>query len=376
MKSPEHALMQAEIRIHEDSVVKAFVDLVNRAEDEPAAREAFREGWKALRSRLDLYPVSGGCASAVFESAARTARSLAADCLPLGIGVAMHLYPLCALQCMPLPLLSFASFQRAILLRTIRNRSLILANAGGERTRGACHSLIAHRDAEGIRLDGTFDYMSLATVADIVLFKVPLANTNRTVLCAADLRVVDSVQHISVNIGPWSFSGNMRLSDTSSVTFAGHRVPHGRYLLVADDAALRTTSDYQRCWFHLFLGDLYLARLERLHLAWSLPRSLELIMSLSELSHLRDYALRLLDELSSGSDIQPLKKATSAIKLRVSLMAQSTMASLRSRADQTPAAAEQLRADAAELGYIRSQPTADEVILRSIGALPQPEATI
>ena len=55
--------------------------------------------------------------------------------LPLGIAVAMHLYPLCVLQCIPLPLLSFARFQRAMLLRTIRNRSLILANAGSERTR-------------------------------------------------------------------------------------------------------------------------------------------------------------------------------------------------------------------------------------------------
>jgi len=30
------------------------------------------------------------------------------------------------------------------------------------------------------------------------------------------------------------------------------------------------------------------------------------------------------------------------------------------------------REEARELGYIKSQPTADEIILRSIGALPQP----
>jgi hypothetical protein len=83
-------------------------------------------------------------------------------------------------------------------------------------------------------------------------------------------------------------------------------------------------------------------------------------MSLNELSHLRAYALRLLDEFSSGSDIEPLKRTTSAMKLRVSLMAQSTMTSLTGRAD------------ASELGYIKSQPTADEIILRSLGVLPQP----
>jgi hypothetical protein len=342
---------------------------MNGAGDGLAAREAYREGFGRLRSQLEMYPVSGRQPSVVFESAAHTASTLAASCLPLGIAVAMHLYPLCVLQCMPLPLLSLARFQRAMLLRTIRNRSLILANAGGERTRGGDHSLVARPDAEGIRIDGTFEYMSLATVADVVLFKARLADTNSTVLCAADLRAD------SVRIGGWRFSGSMRLSDTSTVTFAGHRVPHGRYVLVADDEVLRCTSDYQRCWFHLFLADMYLARLERLHHVWGLPRSAEEIMSLNELSQLREYALRLLDDFSSGSDIQPLKKTTSAMKLRVSQMAQSTMASLRGREDGAPTDAQRLRADASELGYIKSQPTADEIILRSIGVPPQPPWT-
>jgi hypothetical protein len=355
---------------NEDHRVTEFIEQMNGARDGPAAREAYREGFTRLRSQLEMYPVSGRHASVVFESAAQTARSLAADCLPLGIAVAMHLYPLCVLQCMPLPWLSFARFQRALLLRTIRNRSLILANAGGERTRGGYHSLVARQDPEGIRIDGTFEYMSLATVADVVLFKARLANSNSTALCAADLR------GDSVRIGGWRFSGSMRLSDTSSVTFAGHMVPHGRYVLLADDEILRCTSDYQRCWFHLFLADMYLARLERLDQVWGLPRSAEHIMSLNELSQLRAYALRLLDDFSSGSDIQPLKKTTAAMKLRVSLMTQSTMTSLRGREHLTPTHAQQLRADASELGYIKSQPTADEMILRSIGVLPQSSASI
>ncbi len=354
--------MQAEIHTNEDQLVTELIERVNGAGDGPAAREAYREGFERLRSQLEMYPVSGRDASVTFESAARTARNLAAGCLPLGIAVAMHLYPLCVLQCIPLPLLSFARFQRAMLLRTIRNRSLILANAGGERTRGPQPSLVARQDAEGLRIDGTFDYMSLATVADVVLFTARLTGSDRTVLCAADLRVD------SVSIGGWKFSGSMRLSDTSSVTFAGHRVPPGRYVLAADDEALRCTSDYQRCWFHLFLTEMYLARLERLHEVWGLERSAERVMSLNELSQLREYALRLLDDFSARPDIQRLKKTTSAMKLRVSLMTQSTMASLRGREGVAPEDAERLRADVSELGYIKSQPTADEIILRSIGA--------
>src|SRR5436305_5651472 len=149
--------MQAEICTHQDQAVTEFVARINGAGDGPAARDAYREGFKRLRSQLEMYPAAGRHPSVAFESAAKTARTLAASCLPLGLAVAMHLYPLCVLQCLPLPLLSFARFQRAMLLRTIRNRSLILANAGGERTRGIHPSLVARQDAEGIRIDGTFD---------------------------------------------------------------------------------------------------------------------------------------------------------------------------------------------------------------------------
>lgn len=346
--------MQPEIHTSDDRRVTEFIERMNGAGEGPAARDVYRDGFARLRSRLDMYPVSGERASVVFESAAKTATTIAAGCLPLGIAVAMHLYPICVLQCIPLPLLSFARFQRAMLLRTIRNRSLILANAGGERTRGVQHSLVARQDAEGIRIDGTFEYMSLSSVADVVFFKTALANSDFTVLCAADLHAE------TVRIGGWKFSGSMRLSDTSPVTFSGHRVPHGRYVIVPDDDALRCTSDYQRCWLHLFLADMYLARLDRLHHIWGLRRSAEQIMSLNELSRLREYALRLLDDFTPGSDIQPLKKTTSAMKLRVSQMAQATMATLSGRADVS------------ELGYIKWQPTADEIILRSIGVLPQP----
>jgi hypothetical protein len=353
--------MQARAHTNEDRLVTEFIAHVNGAGDGPEARDAYREGFTRLRSQLQMYPASARHASVVFESAATTARNLAAPCLPLGIAVAMHLYPLCVLRCIPLPLLSYSRFQRTMLLRTIRIRSLILANAGSERTGRSCHSLVARQDAEGIRIDGAFEYMSLASVADVVLFKAPLANSESTIFCAADLR------DDSVRIGGWRFSGSMRLSDTASVTFTRHRVPHGRYVLVPDDEAMCWTSDYQRCWFHLFLAELYLARLERLHQVWGLPRSAEQLLSLNELSQLRAYALRLLDDFSSGSDIQPLKKTTSAMKLRVSLLAQSVMTSLRGREDSSPADARQLRADASELCYIKSQPTADDIILRSIG---------
>jgi len=84
--------MQPETHTSEDRRVTEFIARINGAGDGPAARDAYREGFERFRSRLDLYPVSGRRPSVIFESASRTARNLAASCLPLGIAVAMHLY--------------------------------------------------------------------------------------------------------------------------------------------------------------------------------------------------------------------------------------------------------------------------------------------
>jgi hypothetical protein len=355
-------VMQAEVHAAPELHLARFIEQVSGATDEAAARRLFRDGFHRLRANWSLYPGSEGRPSVVFESAAATAKMLATQCLPLGIAVAMHLYPLCALQCVPMPVLSPARFKRAMLLRAVRQRALILANAGSERAQGVDEPLIATRTADGLRIDGTYEYMSLASVADIVFFKATLASGEGTVLCAADLKAD------SVRIGSWRFGGSMRLSDTSSVSFVNHPVSDGRYLLMQDGTGLRCVSDYQRCWFHLFLADIYLARLVHLHRIRGLPPSAAHVVTLNEVAHLRDYSLCLLDDVGTDSDMAALVRATGALKLRVSLLAQSTAAALRGRADVQGAQAKQLEADARELGYIKHQPTADEKILHDLGA--------
>src|SRR4029079_13843851 len=182
--------------------------------------------------------------------------------------------------------------------------------------------LIARKAAEGRRIDGRCEYLSLSSVADIVLFKAQLADSNHAVLCAADLRAS------SVRIGPWKFSGEMELSDTSSVTFVDHRVPDGHYLIVPDDAGLGCISDYQRAWFHLFIAEIYLARVDHLRSTWQLP---EHGPERSELARLRQQSLQLLDDFRMGADVAPLTRMTATLKLRVSMMSQTTAAALRSR---------------------------------------------
>lgn len=343
--------MQAEVRSDESLLVEEIAARVSDAADERAARHAYRRWFNRLRLQLAMYP-TGSRPSEVFESAATTARSLGATCLPLAIAVAMHLYPLCVLQCIPIPLLSVARLKRALLLRTIRNRSLLLANTGSERTRDATIPLIATRAQDGVRIDGRCEYLSLSSVADIVLFKAQLADSKHAVLCAADLRAS------TVRIGQWKFSGTMELSDTSSVTFVGHRVPDGHYLIVPDDAGMGCIADYQRSWFHLFIAEIYLARLEHLRRAWEIAQTAEHTANRSDVSRLRQQSLQLLDDYSMGADVGPLTRTTAALKLRVSMMSQTTAAALRARG---------LAAEVGGLGYIKSQPTADEKILRDFG---------
>ena len=333
----------------------------NAAED--GRRDAYREAFARLRPHLALYPQNAPRPSTVFESAASTVRQVATHCLPFATALVMHLYPLCALQCVPIPLLSPARLRRAMLLRAIRNHSLILANAGSERSRGAEQMLTATLATDGLRISGTCDYMSLSSVADVVLLKASIDGGNDTALCAA------SLEGGSVRKGPWTFKGTLQLSDTSSVTFDRHRVPHGRYLVLREAAGLQCVADYQRCWFHLFLAEAHIARLEELHRMWSLPRSTTFAVSRNETDRLREYSLHLLDAFECGGDVSALMRTTSALKLRASLMAQDMVATLQAR--EVLAHGGRLATDVAELSCIRFQPTADARIVQSLGACPQ-----
>jgi hypothetical protein len=339
--------MQAEVRSDDSLLVANLAMQVRDAADERAARHAYRRCFNRLRAQLPMYP-GGSRPSEVFDSAATTVRSLGAGCLPLAIAVAMHLYPFCVLQSVPIPLLSAARFKRAMLLRTIRSRSLILANAGSERTNGTTTVPFATKTADGVRIDGRCEYMSLSSVADIVLFKAQLVDSSNAVLCAADLRAP------SVRIGPWKFSGSMELSDTSSVTFVDHRVREGHYLIVPDDGELGCVTSYQRSWFHLFIAEIYLARVDYLQSMAGLPQTPEHVANRGAVSGLRHESLRLLDDFALGGDIGPLTRTTAALKLRVSMLSQTTATALVSRG---------LAAEAGGLGYIKSQPTADDRIL-------------
>jgi hypothetical protein len=118
-------------------------------------------------------------------------------------------------------------------------------------------------------------------------------------------------------------------------------------------------AQYQRSWFQLLLGEAYLARIEHLRRQWNLPRTVAQMADLNELACLREYALRLLDQAASPGAMQSLARVTAAMKLRISWHAQSTAAELRDIDEKS----------ALELGYFRRQPTSDERILRSIGAL-------
>lgn len=307
----------------------------------------FRHGFDRLRPALTLHP-EDRTASATFEAAADTARLVAAECLPLGLALVMHLYPLCALRFVPLPWWSAASFRRSRLLRAVDSGSLILANAGSERASGAHEPVTLSRTRGCIRVDGTYEYVSLAHVADVVLFSAPYED--HSMFCAADLRGA------SVRIGASRFSGSMRLSDTCSITFDGHLVPTARCIEVPTASALQCMSQYQRSWFHLLLGEIYLSRIEWLHNVWRLPRSLEHLASLNELAQLREYATRLLDEAAAPSAVRSLARVTAAVKLRVSWLAQATANAVRSLDDNA----------ANELSYIRRQPTSDERILETL----------
>jgi alkylation response protein AidB-like acyl-CoA dehydrogenase len=330
-------------------LIAALVADVERAPDELTRGTAFRRGFDQLRSQWPMHP-SERTPAATFEAAARTTRQVSAQCLPLGIALVMHLYPLCTVRHAPLPWWSPTGFRRSRLLHDIDQRSLILANAGSERAAGAHAPVTLTRMHDGIHVEGSYDYVSLAHVADLVLFSAPLAGGTGKVFCVATMRGE------SVRIGCPRFGGSMQLSDTCAVSFNSHRVPPG-YFLVVPDNAYTCMAHYQRSWFHLLLGEAYQARIEHLQSEWNLPRSVEEIAAANELALMQAYALRLLDDIAhraaATNAMERLSRLSAALKLRISWQAQSTAEALRPHDDTA----------AQELCYLRRQPPCDDQIL-------------
>jgi hypothetical protein len=317
--------------------------------DQADWRRAFRLAFAQLRGELDLHPVAA-TPSATFEAAARAARAVSAECLPLGIGLLMHLYPLCALRCVPLPWWSPANYRRQRLVRAIDRHSWILANAGSERAAGAHVPVTLSRGRDGLRAQGTYDYVSLANVADLVLFQAPLSGAAGNVFCIADLRAED------VKIGAARFSGSMKLSDTCSVSFENHLLPAGRFEVIPDGNALGCMAQYQRSWFQLLACEAHRARMEHLRETWNLARSPEDVASCNELGLLRDHALHLLNGAAGAGAIDALSRVTAAMKLRTSWHCLSMAAALEDRD----------AVSANELRFLKRQPTSDERILAGI----------
>jgi hypothetical protein len=341
--------MRAGKSLSRSTDIAELVEATGRTADEAAWRDAFQRGFDRLRPSLHLHPQEQ-TASATFEAAAQITRAVASECLPLGIAIVMHLYPLCTLRCVPLPWWSAAHRRRARFLRAVDSGSLILANAGSERGPGTQDAVSVTRTRGGVRVAGTYDYVSLAHVADVVLFSAPYEG--HAIFCAADVR------DASVRIGDCRFKNSMRLSDTCSVTFDEHFVPAGRCIDIPTASALQCMAQYQRSWFQLLLAESYLGRIELLQRTYRLPCTIEQIASFNELARLREYALRLLDESDRPRTVMLLGRVAEALKLRVSLLAQAISAAVR-EFDATAAA---------ELQYIKRQPTSDDRIVENIAA--------
>jgi hypothetical protein len=342
---------------HEQRISR-FVAAVNAAGSEQQSRELFRLGFSRFASELRMYPPAGQSPSNVYEVISSESRTVASVCLPLAIALTMHWYPLCALQCASLTPFSLARIHRALLLRRVRANNLVIANAGSERAAGAQEPIVATLVREGVHLRGTYGYMSLASVADVVLMKARLQGDGRELLCVADLRSP------TVRTGSWQFSGSMRLSDTASVTFEDHLVPHGRYLILPQSDAVQCLSEYQRSWFHLLIGDVYMARVERLYLEHGIEVTSQDRVERNEIAHLRAYCLCLLDDFAAQRDAARLLLATSTLKLRISRLARSASVLMSQIAVHKGDAA--LRSHAAELEFIQRQPTADHKIIESL----------
>lgn len=176
-----------------------------------------------------------------------------------GVGAAMHLYMLAAVAKMPIGEPALAA-QRAALIGMIDRDRLLLATTGSDsrhRSANAAQSATVAVPVEGgYRINGTKTFLSLAEVADLVLFTADIAGCGLSFFIAP-------LKQPAIRIGPPHFDAAFPLH-THSVTLDNLVVPAAMALAATEGGGANAAAHaFQRALFQSLISAVYLGAARR-----------------------------------------------------------------------------------------------------------------
>ncbi|WP_299536179.1 acyl-CoA dehydrogenase family protein [Ulvibacterium sp.] len=209
---------------------------------------------------LPYIPCSEDDVEVLYQKCFETLHKLGEVSIPVSVALSMHYYVLASIATYPFKKTSTQYWKREILLNKIKKERLFIANTGSVRTYDDVlgnKALIAMKEKDNYIVYGEAPFMSLAGIADYLVFTAELSDGGKAVFFAAS----DATQ---IEFTDTAFDNTMQGSYTKSVKFKNLRVPVSNVIKL--DANTKEESElliYQRSWFQALVSAPYLGASQR-----------------------------------------------------------------------------------------------------------------
>ncbi len=175
--------------------------------------------------------------------------------IPVSVALSMHYYILASIAAFPFAKTSLQYWKRQVLLNKIKKERLFIANTGSVRTydkSSGSKSIIAIKEKDSYIVYGEAPFMSLAGIADYLVFTAELSDGGQAVFFAA-------CSNAQIEFNTTVFGDTMAGSFTKSVKFKNLSIPETNVIKL--DPEIKEPAEllvYQRSWFQALVPAPYL----------------------------------------------------------------------------------------------------------------------
>lgn len=223
--------------------------------------KAYKQFYAFLRTTdLPYIPCLEDDVEIVYQKCFDTLHKLGEVSIPVSVALSMHYYVLASIATYPFKKTSPQYWKREILLNKIKKERVFIANTGSIRTYDNVSEnkgILAMKEKDNYIVYGRAPFMSLAGIADYLVFTAELSDGGKAVFFAAS----DNAQ---IEFTDTVFGDTMLGSFTKSVKFKNLRVPVSNIIKL--DTQTKEQSElliYQRSWFQALVSAPYLGAAKR-----------------------------------------------------------------------------------------------------------------
>lgn len=242
-----------------DEIAAELDSLLDSALSEGSVEAQSRHFFGGLRqTRLAQLPLERLGVEQVHKQCFDALMHLSRRSIPLGIGVAMHLYMLAAVATYPFE--GSLARQRDLFLRWVARSRALVANSGSDRQGrannvGKTSTIARPLGGKQYSVSGDKTFMTLAGIADVAVLTVNIERTGAPPQYGFFL--ANLMSSGALRFGDGLFDGDMTLCSTRSVEMQEFPTRRG-HLVCADEKTIMKMHAYQRCWFQTLVPAVFL----------------------------------------------------------------------------------------------------------------------